>query len=143
MVLLCGALMDAGPTPSVGRCHDARLRRSSRCNGDRTRWRHSQFAAAGHDARKKGNFRNTAGAFARIATAHSEEWLRTTIAAAEGCDAVLLDGLAAFGGLSAAEALGFPAIGTGLIPITPTRDFASPFLRRGILPHWPNRRATG
>jgi len=50
-----------------------------------------------------------------------------------------LDGLAAFGGLSAAEALGFPAIGTGLITIAPTRDFASPFLRPGILPHWLSR----
>ena len=61
------------------------------------------------------------------------------LAAAEDSDAVVLGGLAAFVGLSVAEALGIPAIGTGLIPIAPTRDFASPFLRPRTVPHWLNR----
>jgi sterol 3beta-glucosyltransferase len=86
-----------------------------------------------------GGFGDTASAFARIATANSEAWLRATIAIAKGCDAVILSGLAAFVGLSAAEALGIPAVGTGLIPITPTRDFASPFLHPGTTPRWLNR----
>jgi sterol 3beta-glucosyltransferase len=90
-------------------------------------------------ARRGGGFGNTVEAFARIATTNSEAWLRTTIAAAQDCDAVILGGLAAFVGLSAAEALGIPAIGTGLIPITPTRDFASPFLPPNIVPRWLNR----
>ncbi len=81
----------------------------------------------------------TGNAFARIATANSEAWLRATVAAAKDCDAVVLGGLAAFVGLSAAEALGIPAIGTGLIPITPTGDFASPFLRPGTVPRWLSR----
>ena len=88
---------------------------------------------------KHGGFRNTARAFARIAAVNSGPWLRATAAASEGCDAVIIGGLAAFVGLSAAEAVGIPAIGTGLIPITPTRDFASPFLRPGLVPRWLNR----
>jgi sterol 3beta-glucosyltransferase len=90
-------------------------------------------------AKNGGGFGGTVRAFARIATANSEAWLRATVAAAENCDAVVLGGLAAFVGLSAAEALGIPAIGTGLIPITPTREFASPFLRPGTVPRWLNR----
>jgi sterol 3beta-glucosyltransferase len=85
------------------------------------------------------SFGKTAGAFARIATANSEAWLRATMTAARDCDAIILGGLAAFVGLSAAEALRIPAIGTGLIPITPTRAFASPFLRPGAVPRFMNR----
>jgi sterol 3beta-glucosyltransferase len=65
--------------------------------------------------------------------------LHATVAAGEGCDAVILSGLAAFVGLSAAEFLQVPAIGAGLIPITPTREFPSPFLRPGALPRALNR----
>lgn len=75
-----------------------------------------------------GGFNDTARALARIANENAESWLRTIIAAAEGCDAVLVAGLAAFVGLSAAEYLGIRGIGSGMIPITPTAAFPSPFL---------------
>lgn len=65
---------------------------------------------------------------ARLANRHAGDWLQQAIAVGQGCDAVIVSGLAAFVGLSAAEALGVPAIGTMLIPITPTREFAAPFL---------------
>ncbi|MBN4665194.1 glycosyltransferase family 1 protein [Pandoraea nosoerga] len=77
-------------------------------------------------------FSNMANALAHIANTHAEAWLREIVTTGGGCDAVIVSGLAAFVGLSAAEALGVKAIGTGLIPITPTSEFASPFLPQGI-----------
>lgn len=65
---------------------------------------------------------------ANLTIAHSDAWLRQALDAGRGCDAVIVSGLAAFVGLSAAEALGVPAIGAMLIPISPTSAFASPFL---------------
>ncbi|MDH5832790.1 glycosyltransferase [Luteimonas kalidii] len=59
---------------------------------------------------------------------HTGDWLAQAIDAGRGCDAVVVSGLAAFAGLSAAEALGVPAIGAMLIPISPTAAFPSPFL---------------
>ncbi|HEV2673876.1 MAG TPA: glycosyltransferase [Aliidongia sp.] len=86
-----------------------------------------------------GGFADTAKTLAHIANANAEAWMRETLEAAQGCDAVILGGLAAFVGLSVAEHLGIPAIGTGLIPITPTAEFPSPFLRPGLIPGWLNR----
>jgi len=77
---------------------------------------------------QKRGFRDTAGALAQIANTHAEDWLRTAIAIGRNADAVILSGLAGFVGLSAAEYLGIKAIGTGLIPITPTAEFPSPFI---------------
>src|SRR5581483_2929199 len=75
-----------------------------------------------------GGFNDTARALAKIANENAESWLRTIIEAGEGCDAVLVAGLTAFVGFSAAEYLGAKAIGAGMIPITPTAAFPSPFL---------------
>ena len=86
-----------------------------------------------------GGFADTAKTLATIANANSEAWLRATVAAGEGCDAVILCGLAAFVGLSAAEFLGVPGIGAALIPIVPTRAFPSPFLKPGTAPPLFNR----
>lgn len=86
-----------------------------------------------------GGFADTAKTLASIANANSEAWLRATVAAGENCDAVILSGLASFVGLSAAEFFGVPGIGAGLIPIVPTREFASPFLRPGLAPRAFNR----
>ena len=88
---------------------------------------------------KGGGVADTAKALAHIANANAEAWMRETLEAARGCDAVILGGLAAFVGLSVAERLGIAAIGTGLIPITPTAEFPSPFLRPGLIPGWLNR----
>lgn len=64
----------------------------------------------------------------RLANRHAGDWMRQTLAHGRGCDALVVSGLAAFVGLSAGEALGVPTIGTMLIPISPTAEFAAPFL---------------
>ncbi|WP_457318188.1 glycosyltransferase [Stenotrophomonas sp. P5_B8] len=76
---------------------------------------------------------------ARMARQHVPAWMRQADAAAAGCDAVLTGGLAAFVGMSVAERHGLPVIGTGMIPLTPTRAFLSPFLPRLRLPGALNR----
>jgi sterol 3beta-glucosyltransferase len=75
-----------------------------------------------------GAMRDITRNLSRLTIAHSADWLRQAIEAGRGCDAVVVSGLAAFVGLSAAEALRVPAIGAMLIPISPTAAFASPFL---------------
>ena len=77
---------------------------------------------------KGGGFKDTARALSKIANENTESWLRTIIAAGQGCDAILAAGLAGFAGFSAAEYLGTKGIGGGMIPITPTAAFPSPFL---------------
>src|SRR6185437_3561757 len=88
--------------------------------------------------RRGSRFTDTARALARLANANTEAWMRQIAAAAQGCDAIILSGLASFAGLSVAEYLRVKAIGAGLIPITPTREYASPFLRPGLVPRWLN-----
>jgi sterol 3beta-glucosyltransferase len=87
---------------------------------------------------KGGGVNSTVNALARIANANTESWLRQIAHAAAGCDAIVVAGLAAFAGLSAAEYLGVKAIGAGMIPITPTAAFPSPFLPPGVVPRWLN-----
>ncbi|WP_050470619.1 glycosyltransferase [Herbaspirillum chlorophenolicum] len=89
--------------------------------------------------RRNGGFNNTAKALAGIANTHTAAWMREAVDATQGCDAVIVSGLAAFVGLSVAEYRGIRAIGAGLIPITPTADFPSPFLPPGKVPRWLNR----
>jgi sterol 3beta-glucosyltransferase len=141
MALLCQALMDAGhaahllaDAATLGYAASLGVPATSLAGDIRSVLRGDTTLARGG-----GGFGDTARAFARIATAHTEAWLRATAAAAEGCDAVVVGGVAAFVGLSAAEAFDIPAIGAGLIPITPTREFASPFLRPGSVPPLLNR----
>lgn len=83
---------------------------------------------------RKGGFSQTARALADIANANVMNWMQEIRDAAAGSDALILSGLAAFAGFSVAEALDIPVIGTGLIPITPTQAFASPFLAPGAVP---------
>ncbi|WGT63107.1 glycosyltransferase [Variovorax paradoxus] len=80
-----------------------------------------------------------AKALADIANVQAAAWLRQTVEAARGCDAIVCAGLAAFVGLSAAESLDVPAIGAGMFPLTPTREFASPFLPPSRVPRFLNR----
>jgi UDP:flavonoid glycosyltransferase YjiC (YdhE family) len=88
----------------------------------------------------RGNARLAASrGLARMAQRHVPGWMRQADAAAAGCDAVLTGGLAAFVGMSVAERHGLPVIGTGMIPLTPTRAFLSPFLPRLRLPGALNR----
>ncbi|MET0328136.1 MAG: glycosyltransferase [Luteimonas sp.] len=65
-------------------------------------------------------------ALIRIVEARTPEWMQQAMALGAGCDAVLVSGLTAFVGLSVAEALGVPAIGAMMIPISPTATFTSP-----------------
>jgi len=88
---------------------------------------------------KGSSFTGTANALAGIANANAEAWMRGVVAAGRGCDAIIVSGLAAFIGLSAAEYLRVKAIGTGLIPITPTKAFPSPFLPPKSVPRFLNR----
>lgn len=81
----------------------------------------------------------TAKALARLTNRNSRAWTVETLAAARGCDALLVSGLAGFVGLSVAEHLRIPAIGAGMIPLTPSKEFASPFLPAGRVPAWLNR----
>jgi len=70
----------------------------------------------------------TVTALARIANAQAESWMRQAAEAAAGCDGIIVSGLTAFVGLSVAEHLHIPLVGAGMIPISPTRAFASPFI---------------
>lgn len=80
---------------------------------------------------------------ARMAGRHVPAWMAQADAAAVGCDAVLTGGLAALVGLSVAERHGLPAIGSGMIPLTPSRAFASPFLPPVPLPGFLRRASYG
>lgn len=73
-------------------------------------------------------------ALSAIANTQAESWMQQAAEAAAGCDGILVSGLAAFVGLSVAERLQIPAIGVGMIPISPTKAFASPFIPLGKLP---------
>ncbi len=77
---------------------------------------------------RDGGMRDITGALAKLTIANTGAWLDQALATGRGCDAVIVSGLAGFVGLSAAQALGVPAIGAMLIPLTPTAAFASPFL---------------
>lgn len=67
-------------------------------------------------------------ALIRIVEARTPEWMQQAMTLGAGCDAVIVSGLTAFVGLSVAEALGVPAIGAMMIPISPTAAFASPLV---------------
>lgn len=65
---------------------------------------------------------------AKLAVDRTGDWMEEAIAAGRGCDAIVVSGLTAFVGLSAAEALRLPVVGSMLIPISGTSEFPSPFL---------------
>lgn len=88
---------------------------------------------------EKDGVNNAAVELSRIANENAEQWLRSAVQAGKGCDALIISGLAAFVGLSAAEHLGAKAIGTGMFPLTPTAAFPSPFLPPGKIPRMLNR----
>jgi sterol 3beta-glucosyltransferase len=81
----------------------------------------------------------TVKALASIANANALSWTRLTLETAQGCDAVIVAGLAAFVGLSVAERLNVPAIGAGMFPLTPTEAFPSPLIPPRLVPRWLNK----
>jgi UDP:flavonoid glycosyltransferase YjiC (YdhE family) len=143
LAALSRALMDAG--------HEAQLLADGASLGTAAALGVPAAAIAGdirqamrHDGAAAGLFEknsanNTAKELARIANENAEHWLRSAVQYGKGCDAIIISGLAAFVGLSAAEYLGVKPIGTGLFPLTPTKAFASPFLPPGKLPRMFNR----
>lgn len=96
-------------------------------------------AAARGAIAKGGGVRQTSRLLAQIANQSADAWLQTLIAAGRGCDVILAAGLAAFAAFSAAEHLGVRSVGAGMIPITPTSAFPSPFLPAAWIPRALNR----
>ena len=145
---LCRGLMDAGhearllaDAATLGSAHALGVPTAALA-GDIRGTLNLDHAIAGAVARG-GGFNATARALAKIANENAESWMRTIIEEGEGCDAILVAGLAAFAGLSAAEYLGTRGIGSGMIPITPTAAFPSPFLPTRWVPRPLNRASHG
>ncbi|WP_118185404.1 glycosyltransferase [Paraburkholderia phosphatilytica] len=144
LAALCRALIDAGHEARLLADH-ATLGSARRLNvpaaalaGDIKGTLQAELSGAGIGAGKH-SVSGTARVLARIANQHTGSWLRDMVSAGSGCDAILVSGLAAFAGLSAAEYLGARAIGVGMIPITPTSAFASPFFPPRYVPAVLNR----
>jgi sterol 3beta-glucosyltransferase len=144
LAALCRALMDAGhethlladratlgPAAALGVS-------ASALSGD-IRAALMPGAALGDVVNGKARFNATAKALASVANARTLAWMREVMEASADCDALIVSGLAAFVGLSVAEYRRIPVLGAGLIPLTPTASFASPFLPPGKLPRWLNR----
>ncbi|RKE26235.1 UDP:flavonoid glycosyltransferase YjiC (YdhE family) [Paraburkholderia sp. BL23I1N1] len=138
LAVLCRALMDAG--------HEVTLL------ADQTTLGSARALSVPHAA-LSGNIRDelgalvssgkgvnaTAAGLAQIANARTHSWMQQIAQAAIGCDGLIVSGLAAFVGLSVGEHLGIRVIGAGLIPISPTHAFASPFLPARWIPGVLNR----
>lgn len=86
-----------------------------------------------------GDFSRITKACARIAQDNTAAWMAATREVAQGSDALLFAGLAAFVGLAVAEGLDIACIGAAMWPMTPTREFATAFMRPRRLPGWANR----
>jgi sterol 3beta-glucosyltransferase len=91
----------------------------------------------------KNSLNATAEAMARIANENADAWMRQVLEVAAGSNGLIVAGLAAFIGFSAAEKLAVPVIGAGMIPLTPTAAFPSPFLPPRSMPRWLNRFSYG
>jgi len=100
----------------------------------------AEMESSGSDLLPRGDdVKRVARALSDIATRHTKDWMRATLAQARGADAILCAGLAIYVGLSCAEALHALPIGIALQPMMPTRAFASPFLPPRRLPKLLNR----
>ena len=138
LAVLCRALMDAG--------HDVTLLADAATLGSARSLEVPHAALSGNMKDElsalvsSGKGVNaTAAGLARIANAQAHSWMQQIAQAAIGCDGLIVSGLAAFVGLSVGEHLGIRVIGTGLIPISPTHAFASPFLPPRWIPAVLNR----
>jgi sterol 3beta-glucosyltransferase len=138
LAVLCRALMDAG--------HEVTLLADGTTLGSARVLGVPHAASSGNIKDEVGalvssgkGVNATATALAHIANAQTRNWTEQVAQAAIGCDALIVSGLAAFVGLSVAEHLGIRVIGTGLIPISPTRVFPSPFIPSRRFPAVLNR----
>src|ERR1700761_402593 len=138
LAALCRALIDAG--------HEVTLLTNSETAGSVQELDVPHVALAGEMRGevsfvlgKKSSPDATAKALARIGNANSDAWMRQVLKIAAGSDGLIAAGLASFIGFSAAEKLSLPVIGAGMIPLTPTSAFPSPFLPPRSAPQWLNR----
>ena len=144
LAALCRALMDAGHEvtllaagETLGSARDLGVPHAAMAGDIRCTLRSGTSIAAVVSG--KSNLNATTQALARIANENATAWMRQTVAAATGCDALIVAGLAAFVGLSVAEKLKIPVIGAGMFPLTPTSEFPSPFLPPRRIPRWLNK----
>lgn len=144
MAALCRALMDAGHQVTL--LSDRGSLTSARDLGVP----HSALAGDIHAVMQseaptlsaiaaRNNLTATAQILARLANENSEAWMRQVLDAAAGSDGLIVAGLAAYIGFSAAEKLHVPVLAAGMIPLTPTRAFPSPFVPPASWPRWLNR----
>ena len=89
--------------------------------------------------KESGDVTQMAKAVARIADENTVAWMREIVEQAASSDAILFSGITGYVGLSVAEHLRIPAIGLGLWPLSPTREFPSPLLPPWQMPGWLNR----
>jgi sterol 3beta-glucosyltransferase len=135
---LCRALMDAGHEVTLladggtlSSAHDLGVSHAALTGDIRSKMRSV--------VSRKNSLNVTAKAMAEIANENADAWMRQVLDVAAGSDGLIVAGLAAFIGFSAAEKLGIPVIGAGMIPLTPTSAFPSPFLPPRSMPRWLNR----
>ncbi len=87
----------------------------------------------------KNSLKATTKALAQIGNDNAQAWMSQVLEVAAGSDGLIVAGLAAYIGFSAAEKLGIPVIAAGMIPLTPTSAFPSPFMPPRSVPRWLNR----
>lgn len=138
---LCRGLMDAGHEARL--LADAATLASAQALGVPTTALAGDIRGTLRQDRAIASVAKSIRALAKIVNENAESWLGTIIQAGEGCDAILAAGLAGFAGFSAAEYLGAKGIGAGMIPITPTATFPSPFVPPRWVPRLLNRASHG
>ncbi len=144
LAALCRALMDAGHEvtlladgATLGRARDLGVpyvALAGDIRGTLQQVRNISSVVAG-----KNGLKAATQALSRIANENANTWMQQVLKAAAGSDGLIVAGLAAFIGFSAAEKLAVPVIGAGMIPLTPTSAFLSPFLPPRSMPRWLNR----
>jgi sterol 3beta-glucosyltransferase len=139
---LCRALIDAGHDVTLladggtlGSAHDLGVPHAALTGNIREALQSGILSAVAG----KNSLNATAQAMAHIANENADAWMRQVLDVAAGSDGLIVAGLAAFIGFSAAEKLAIPVIGAGMIPLTPTSAFPSPFLPPRSMPRWLNR----
>jgi sterol 3beta-glucosyltransferase len=79
------------------------------------------------DVRGTRGLNATTKTLASIANQNADAWMHQLLDVAVGADGLIVAGLAAYIGFSVAEKLCIPVIAAGMIPLTPTSEFPSPF----------------
>ena len=144
LAMLCAALRDAGHDAiilaaegTLGSAHDLGVPYIALAGNVRSMMQPEDGGAS--ILSSKSSWNAATKALSRVANENATAWMHQTLDSVTGCDAIVCAGLAAFVGFSVAEKLGIPAFGAGMIPLTPTTEFASAFLPPRRVPRWLNR----